>query len=844
MRLLPPPPSTQALASDTFRPPPLDGSLTLPEIYDWHMKNTPNHRLFVYAAKMNHATQGHNRSQSEAPVIAILAASDTISYFVNLMLYFVPALSRSLFLLEIQLRLLLICSTRSKFTIFWWQGANFAGIDSSSRADRSQKRSGRHSILLAFSGSTAFPKPISWSNYRAIQLAVIPYFGEQDLTGQVLSLHSMPMYHGMGILQLFWTAASGLVISAFEPKCPATIPTPERLFKDVVATNSDIVFCVPAFVEAWSRTPDYVKWLAGRNGILFGGGPLNKEAGDAMVSQGVSIYNLYGFSEAGILSPILPKKGDNEWEYIRFTANSTPKMVPYDNNVFELVLPSSTFCTPSVVNYTLDRVECYASSDLFEPHPTRPGYWKTNPGPLENILNQDPHVQSSVMFGRGRFQAGVLIDPKPQFKFDDGDDVQLSQFRNLIWPTIVKMNEYAPHIQVTKSSKPFQYTAKNTARRQAMISDYDEEIDALYETVKISSQPDIPHPTTWEIASITDFVRSVVQKVMMSKVKDSESIFDYGCDSLQATWIRNTLLRAARDFAKVDTRKSTDNFVYTCRSIANMASFIHAMASAKYTAKFPIHVPSLSTSAQSDSRVQLVADPAVSRIYAFNRPRQQSKVLQSEKVHLVEADLSDVNFRIQRQQFYEIRAAATHIIHNAWPVNFNLSLQSFETSIAGLRRLIDFCLTSPRGIPPKLIFTSTIGVFRKSLVPAEVSIGTGYSESKWVSEQILNYVSQTRTIQTTIVRVGQLSGGPNGSWNGKEWFPSMVQASKALGALPLDDKLDDRPPSQPNPIPWATVASQISSLLSLSLVPYMDWLERLEKRNTQTTKILCGIYLL
>lgn len=51
------------------------------------------------------------------------------------------------------------------------------------------------------------------------------------------------------------------------------------------------------------------------------------------------------------------------------------------------------------------------------------------------MLNQDPHVQASVMFGRGRFQAGVLIDPKPQFKlkFDPSDETQLANFRNRIW---------------------------------------------------------------------------------------------------------------------------------------------------------------------------------------------------------------------------------------------------------------------------------------------------------------------------------------------------------------------------------------------------------------------------
>lgn len=37
------------------------------------------------------------------------------------------------------------------------------------------------------------------------------------------------------------------------------------------------------------------------------------------------------------------------------------------------------------------------------------------------------------MFGRGRFQNGVLIEPKPEFAFDPSDPKKLEEFRNMIW---------------------------------------------------------------------------------------------------------------------------------------------------------------------------------------------------------------------------------------------------------------------------------------------------------------------------------------------------------------------------------------------------------------------------
>lgn len=82
-------------------------------------------------------------------------------------------------------------------------------------------------------------------------------------------------------------------------------------------------------------------------------------------------------------------------------------------------------------------------------------------------MNQDPRVRSSLMFGRGKFNAGILVDPQPEYAFDPVDEAKLIEFRNLIWlelpcvimseystmtrPNIEKMNAYAPqHSRVFK----------------------------------------------------------------------------------------------------------------------------------------------------------------------------------------------------------------------------------------------------------------------------------------------------------------------------------------------------------------------------------------------------------
>lgn len=51
--------------------------------------------------------------------------------------------------------------------------------------------------------------------------------------------------------------------------------------------------------------------------------------------------------------------------------------------------------------------------------------------PLEAILLKDPAVAGAVMFGRGRVQNGILVEPKETF--DPRDERRLAEFRNMIW---------------------------------------------------------------------------------------------------------------------------------------------------------------------------------------------------------------------------------------------------------------------------------------------------------------------------------------------------------------------------------------------------------------------------
>lgn len=48
-------------------------------------------------------------------------------------------------------------------------------------------------------------------------------------------------------------------------------------------------------------------------------------------------------------------------------------------------------------------------------------------------MKKDPHVAVSIIFGRSRFQAGILVEPKAEYAFDPVDEIKLAEFRNTIW---------------------------------------------------------------------------------------------------------------------------------------------------------------------------------------------------------------------------------------------------------------------------------------------------------------------------------------------------------------------------------------------------------------------------
>ncbi|KAL1943361.1 hypothetical protein VTO73DRAFT_4436 [Trametes versicolor] len=1021
--------TVQGANSKTFKRIELDTTLTIPELFEFHAKHSPEHPVFVYADENNqehvlyypevyrgirkaatlsagyyermadyYAQAQQGKDATEPPVIGILATADTISFYtlkVGLMYLgltpfpistrnsaigvahlvsktgvrqmFVsadPAMQRLAHeTIELLAKdgLALDLLPMPTFEDMYGPGGDDAFVP------MGEVSPDQTAIILHSSGSTAFPKPIKFLDKNFRKWGTFVFYGDFDFCGVRVATQPNPMFHVMGSLTMVWSLYVGVVWTVFEPKTPPIMPTPEVILDSVVATRTEVEYIVPAIIETWAKDPANMERMKTLRAVIYAAAPMNKQIGDRMTAEGIALIPFYGSTEIGAAVRLIPNPDTmdkSEWEYFQISPHIDIRLLPQEGqpDIFEPVAFDSPTFTPNVFNSVIDGRPAFSSNDLLQRHPTKHHLFrvfgrkddqlmlstgeKTNPAPLEAILVQDPHVHACLMFGRGRFQNGVLIQPKEQF--DPNDEAKLEEFRNKIWPTVEELNSYAPShsrlfketIMVTSPDKPLEYTAKGTPRRQVCIAAYAEEIDALYKRIEESSQVLAP-PRDWSPASTHAYIKAVVRKVMKNDdIQDDDDLFQNGCDSLQATWIRNTLIHALRAVATVSTHDIPSNFVYAHPSIRALSTFLSGLISGetalagadaeraaaiarmralldKYSAGLERHFPEKLANGHANGHAngapagaetvivtgttgrlgahllaQLLERANVAKVYALNREssgsvqaleaRQKAAfeqwgldgaLLTSGRVTLHVVDLAKTNFGLSGEVYEEMRSSVTQIIHNAWRVDFQVSLQSFEPLLAGARNLLDLALHSPLPGGPRVLFVSSISSLRNysGSKPAEethetepdLAAGSGYSESKWVTEHLFSLATEKTGLQTTSVRVGQVSGDQRlGGWNTTEWVAALVRASQRLGCIPvkeeevtwvavdvvasaLQDMVDSGERSlhlvSPKPVQWNTIFVPIAERLGLPTVPYAEWTAKLEHSATVAAQAGPGV---
>ncbi|KAG8782782.1 hypothetical protein FRC12_020418 [Ceratobasidium sp. 428] len=472
---------------------------------------------------------------------------------------------------------------------------------------------------------------------------------------------------------------------------------------------------------------------------------------------------------------------------------------------------------------------------------------KINPGPMENTILKSPFVQIVAVFGREKNHTGVLIE-----LVDDKIGTSTHEIIDNIWPYIEQANALAPThgrlardtVIFSSNTKPLPRTPKGNVSRTGALKAYSEEIENMYANLERSGSyaHDVGAPETWkETAMVEAWVRSCVEKILGREVKIGGDLFQQGMDSLSAAILLRIIKSSMHASSEAAIRAAEEsisrNMVFTHPTVNQLSSHLvhlcvegsdqsttlgddRASVLDEMKAMIQKYGSNWSTSPAAQKNgsrptrevvvltggtgglgcyllATLLADVMSTRSGSSigDLKLLDIELLEHPKLSILEANLESVGPGLAQEAYEEIQATATTIIHNAWQVNFNLTLQSFEPSIKGTRNLLELAFnpTAPTGLP-RFVFTSSVSAagFRGSdekleekYISLEHGVNSiGYGRSKLVAERLLES-ARASGLETCIIRLGQLTGDKRSrAWSINDWVPAMIVSSVSAGCLP------------------------------------------------------------
>ncbi|KAJ5118260.1 hypothetical protein N7526_009897 [Penicillium atrosanguineum] len=549
---------------------------------------------------------------------------------------------------------------------------------------------------------------------------------------------------------------------------------------------------------------------------------------------------------------------------------------------------------------------------------------KILPNQLETRLCRREGVKTALVFGQDREEVGVLIEPEEHLR-----NTEVEHFVERMWSVLLEENNSLDRhariaskgmILIKDADKAWPRTDKGSIMRRETYNLFAEEIAEAYAASGPSDSFSFSLGSNLDeiISNLRAMVQSCVQDrdISVADWADSDDWFELGMDSLEATRLARMLNHVSDkdSFPALTRQKLQPAFIYQHPNFKVLSEYLLADTSGEDTNGHSSHsaidqmidLVSKYTPARSSGWVilltgatghlgahlleQLSCNSNVSQVICLSQLRQQQdpqyrqqQANNRHRITLSEAAWAKVRFLTSSQlhqpdlglphkEYRRLVQTVTHIVHNAWPMDFQRGLSSFEAQIQAVRRLVilcEDCQKKPRCLPsPRLLFTSSIAVGARNSsgrLPEEpisdpsTTANLGYAQAKWVCEQIIIDAAKTRSdlLHPSILRLGQLTGGMiSGIWNSNEHFPALLKASQIIGCLPelngsfswipidiaaksIVEILFSRPEDPvgnivyhiENPIrqAWNPLLPVLASKLGLKVlqpIPFETWLER------------------
>ena len=697
----------------------------------------------------------------------------------------------------------------------------------------------------------------------------------------------------------------------------------------------------PSILEQWARDPEGLSQAEQLSFVLYGGGPLAPDCGNSLCNV-TDVCQMYGSAEAGQIQLLVPQKG--EWAYMEWNPYEEVDMQPMNEGMYEMVLHQEPrFSAHRSLSHTFPDVKTWRTGDLFKPHPTKPGLWqfyarkddivvlsnghKVHPSAFESALSGHPWLSGAIVIGSGRTRPALLLELSSTVAASERTEAM-----ERIWPTVEQANEKAPvHAQISRpmivfsdQQRPFSRAPKGTLVRRLTIQEYAKEIDKLYD--EESTDHEGPAIETLSLADINRFLQECVLLILPeAQLSDHTDLFELGFNSEKVAELVTKIRRGTSRYVKSSTSPITMSLVYSHTSISELAlSILSTLESSPGTCpntgnrphvedlvdKYTLDLPPPRSSQKKGFNVMLTGSTGslgstllpllllkveVSTVYCLTRSAipvesytdswagsELTQEMVRQKLRYIQADFSREYLGLDDRTYADLLANVNLLIHLAWDVNFNRSLQSYESPhFIGLRSLIDFSASSERHA--RIVFASSTSyalawaiAYNKTTIPEDIILSseevsdTGYGESKQAAERILALASDRSKVPVEIIRVGQIAGPrlktSDAGWSKHEWIPSLITTSKFLGLIPdihvpvdwipIDDlahtileiALEERPAANnginksavdhhlhiyncvhPKPLSWTALTSALDkNLPGAKAVPLKEWVDILE----------------
>jgi nucleoside-diphosphate-sugar epimerase len=669
-------------------------------------------------------------------------------------------------------------------------------------------------------------------------------------------LAAAPFFHLMGFSLLIISVFHGIRCVVAPDKPLST----EFLTSMLHATKPTAILLPPCILEDMTLSQASMEALWNLKYVFWGGSSLSPEIG-RKIRKHSPLTGFMGMTEAGFILSLAPEEEEDweyfEWWPtngidMELVDDNLYEMVihrhdhPFLQPIFHTFPDLNAYHTKDIYTRHPTKPNLWKLRGRLDDVVSLSNGEKFNPVTMEKIIEGHPLVVRAVVVGNGRFQPALLVEPNWN-QWNEANSV--TDLITSIWPTVQEANRINPahgrimknKIGVASKSKPFQTTPKGSTQRRLVTRDYEKEIDDIYTKLDdgvIENQ--IPDPT--DLSGVKEFVRNVVSHTLgFSSFSDQADFYTLGLDSLQTMHLSRTL-QASMCSCRPSTKSKpiTAQNIYGNSTVAQLASFVYGITSNTEQStvsrsekidtlvqKYTIDLPKQDAVASEKTDLRtviltgstgslgnyllnaLLNDPTVIKVYCLNRSEardRQAKSFQEKGFHhdfnqgcveFLAASFGEERFGISSPKYEEMLSTVDTVIHNAWRMDFNISVDSFEdVHIRGVRHFIDFSLQSTHHA--HIHFMSSIGTIggwklthgpsvpETPIEDCDVTLRQGYAEAKHICERICLAASQRAGVLTSILRLGQIAGPTteSGMWNRQEWLPIIVATSKAMGKIP------------------------------------------------------------